>query len=80
MICESFARNDISDAYLSLDGYQLVVRQDGRDTVEGKCRGLLIYVKDSINETRLNIEQFNNTMLLSWRELLYHGEMGKACL
>ena len=48
MICESSARNDISDAYLSIDGYQLVVRQDGRDTMGGKCRGLLIYVKDGI--------------------------------
>ena len=35
MICESFAKSDISDAYLSIDMYQLVVRQDGRDTIEG---------------------------------------------
>ena len=48
MICESFVREDIVDAYLSIDGYQLVVRQHGRDTIQGKCRGLLIYVKDGI--------------------------------
>ena len=58
MICESYARNDISDAYLSLDGYQLVVRQDGRDTLGGRCRGLLIYVRDGINAAKIDNEQF----------------------
>ena len=58
MICESFAKHDISDAYLAIDGYQLVVRQDGRDTMEGKCRGLLIYVKEGINAAKIENEEF----------------------
>ena len=33
----------------SLEGYQCVVRRDGTDTVQGKCRGLLIYCKSSLN-------------------------------
>ena len=58
MICESFARDDISDAYLSIDGYELVVRQDGRDTIGGKCRGLLIYAKDGIKAAKIENKQF----------------------
>ena len=58
MICESFAKHDISDAYLAIEGYQLVVRQDGRDTMEGKCRGLLIYVKEGINAAKIENEEF----------------------
>ena len=59
MICESFARDDISDAYLSIDGYELVVRQDGRDTMGGKCRGLLIYAKDGIKAAKIENKQFD---------------------
>ena len=62
MICESFARQDISNAYLALDGYQLIVRQDGKDTIEGKCRGLLIYVRDGINATKIDEKQFENVV------------------
>ena len=58
MICESFTRDDISDAYLSIDGYELVVRQDGRDTMGGKCRGLLIYAKDGIKAAKIENKQF----------------------
>ena len=60
MICESFVRDDISDAHLSIDGYQLIVRQHGRDTVQGKCRGLLIYVRDGIQATQIIDKQFES--------------------
>ena len=43
-ICEAFTNDAISDAFLALDGYSLVVRADGRDTKDGWCRGILIYV------------------------------------
>ena len=42
-LCETFLRPEITNAQVSLDGYQCVVRQDGNDTISGKCRGLLIY-------------------------------------
>ena len=60
MICESFVRDDISDAYLSLDRYQLIVRKHGRDTVQGKCRSLLIYVRDVIQATQIIDKQFES--------------------
>ena len=62
LICESFVREEISDGYLSIDGYQLVVRQHGRDTVQGKCRGLLIYVRDGIHATQIVDQQFDNVI------------------
>ena len=43
--CEIFCNSDTEDAFLSIDGYSLAVRQDGKDTEKGKCRGLLIYAK-----------------------------------
>ena len=61
-ICESFVKHDISEAYLSLDGYQLIVRQDGRDTVEGKCRGLLIYVREGINAAKIESKDFEGVI------------------
>ena len=36
-LCETFVREDISNALLSLEGYDMVVRKDGLDTVDGKC-------------------------------------------
>ena len=42
MICEAGTHSGISDAYLALAGYNLVVRADGQDTTDGWCRGLLI--------------------------------------
>ena len=53
MIAESFARNDISDAFLSIGGYQTICRRDGRDTAGGRARGLLVYVKEGIPATEL---------------------------
>ena len=55
MICESFCREDITDAFLTLDGYQLCSRRDKRDTEGGRCRGLLIYVKDGNSAAELQL-------------------------
>ena len=59
-ICEASTNNSISDAYLSLDGYNLVVRADGIDTKEGWCRGLLIYVKAGIMAARIESSIMNS--------------------
>ena len=60
MICESFSNKEISDAYLKLDGYELVCRNDGKDTVNGKCRGLLIYALLGLQASRFEIEGAEN--------------------
>ena len=56
MITESFCRADTSDAYLSISGYQLTCRRDGRDTAGGRGRGLLIYVREGISGAELELE------------------------
>ena len=38
MLCETFTRDDISKAFLRIDGYELIVRKNGKDTVNGTAR------------------------------------------
>ena len=59
MITESFCREDISDAYLCIAGYQTICRRDGRDTAGGRGRGLLIYVREGISAGELMLEGGN---------------------
>jgi len=48
MLCETFTRDDISKAFLQIDGYELIVRKDGKDTANGTARGLLIYCRSDL--------------------------------
>ena len=54
-ICETFANDDISDMYLKVDGYEIVSRLDGKDTIRGRTRGLLMYAKLGLQATKLVI-------------------------
>ena len=47
------------NALLALDGYQCIVRKDGTDTVDGKCRGLFIYCKAGIKQAEYTVVGFN---------------------
>ena len=51
-ICEASTNSSISDAFLNIEGYSLLVRADGTDTKDGWCRGLLIYVRVDITAAR----------------------------
>ena len=62
MLCETFAKSDIGDAIIAIDGYDCVVRQDGMDTDRGKCRGLLIYCKVELNATQFVGEGFSDVV------------------
>ena len=59
-ICEASTNNSISNAFLNLDGYSLVVRADGKDTKDGWCRGLLIYLRIDIKAERIESELIDN--------------------
>ena len=50
LICESWCREDISDAFLQLPGYELIpdLRKDRSDTVNGVGGGLLVYAKQGL--------------------------------
>ena len=54
-VCETFANENISDAYLGLVGYEMIVRKDGRDTTNGRTRGLIIYSREGLKASPLNI-------------------------
>ena len=54
-VCESFTNSDIGDALLGVEGYELISRKDGRDTTNGKCRGLLIYAKAGLQAIQCTI-------------------------
>jgi hypothetical protein len=54
-VCESFTNSDIGDAHLGVEGYELISRKDGKDTTRGKCRGLLIYVKQGLQAIECTI-------------------------
>ena len=43
-ITETWTHKDISNEYLSLDGYELVERKDRSDTDRGRGGGILVYV------------------------------------
>ena len=58
-LCETFFRDDISNALLNLPGYDMVVRKDGSDTVGGKCRGLLVYCKTSLRASEFVGKEFS---------------------
>ena len=55
-ICETFCNDQHSDAYLALTGYEIVSRRDGRDTIKGITRGLLIYSKQGLQASELKIK------------------------
>ena len=62
LVNETFCKSDISDAYLKLNGYNIISRQDGRDTIEGRCRGLLIYVKEGLSASKLELRGANRVI------------------
>ena len=61
LINESWTNSDITKAYLTVDGYELVSRKDRLDTSNGRGGGLLIYAKTnlSVEEGLDNSSSFN---------------------
>lgn len=55
-ICEVSTHSGISDTFLAIDGYSLVIRADGSDTKDGGCRGLLVYAREGVLAGRLESE------------------------
>ena len=47
-VVETWTSPKISNAELSLQGYDIIARKDGEDTSHGRGRGILIYVKKGI--------------------------------
>ena len=47
-ICESWGNADLTDSFFSIPGFELVGRDDRKDTTEGIGGGLLLYAKNDI--------------------------------
>ena len=47
-LTETWTNSDISDGFLQLDGYELIVRKDREDTDRGRGGGVLVYVAKRI--------------------------------
>ena len=61
-VCESWTRNDISNAHLNVLNFDLVSRIDRKDTNRGIGGGLLIYAKNGLNVSVLKeeyLDEFN---------------------
>jgi hypothetical protein len=56
LVTESWCNGDISDAYLSLDGYELIpdLRMDRENTAGGRGGGLLVYAKNGLKVLKLD--------------------------
>ena len=59
-VCETFCTDKHTDTFLTIAGYEIVSRRDGKDTANGIARGLLIYCKKGIIATELSIDGSNS--------------------
>jgi hypothetical protein len=59
-VCETFCNDQHSDAYLALPGYEITSRRDGSDTSNGIARGLIIYCREGLQASELNLERTDN--------------------
>jgi hypothetical protein len=64
LITESWCNSDITDAFLSFDGYELQteLRLDRQDTTQGRGGGLLVYVREGVKilscDRKINFHQY----------------------
>jgi hypothetical protein len=56
LVTESWCNSDISDAHLSLDGYEVQpdLRMDGQDTAQDRGRGILVYVCNGVKVLKID--------------------------
>ena len=77
MLCETFARKEIGDALLAIEGYECVVRQDGESTEGGKCRGLLVYCKAELKASEYVGEGFKEVTECAGIQIPWGKSRGK---
>ena len=60
MFAETFANDSLPDHSLSIQGYNITSRRDGRDTNNGRCRGLIIYTRHDIKAIPIHFKEFDD--------------------
>lgn len=67
-VTEAWTNDTIGDAFLGLDGYELIAREDRNDTVGGRGGGVLIYAENSLHIWKIDIESsFNQVAAVKMR-------------
>jgi hypothetical protein len=58
LVTESWCNSEITDAFLSIDGYEVQpdLRTDRQDTAQGRGGGLLVYVKNGLKILKIDME------------------------
>ena len=67
-VTEAWTNDNIGDAYLGVEGYELIAREDRNDTVGGRGGGILVYAKKSLHVWRVeNSTNFNQVAAMRMR-------------
>ena len=48
IVTESWTNESVSNVYLNVNGYDIIERQDRKDTDKGRGGGIIVYVKKSL--------------------------------
>ncbi len=58
LITESWCNSDVTNAFLSIDGYEIQsdLRADREDTAQGRGGGLLVYAKTGLKILKIDTE------------------------
>ncbi len=75
MITESWCNSDVSDAFLSIDGYELQpdLRADREDTAQGRGGGLLVYAKSGMKVLKIDTDSsFQQQCMFLVNDVTFH--------
>ena len=63
-ITETWTHEDIGDDWLKMRGYEMVAREDRKDTSGGRGGGVLVYVRSGVNAWRMDQNPFNQVVTI----------------
>ena len=67
-VTEAWTNESIGDAYLGIEGYELIAREDRNDTTGGRGGGILVYAEKSLNVWKMELEtDFNQIAAVKMR-------------
>ena len=75
IICvnETFNNESVTDAQISIEGYEMIARRDGKDTVGGRCRGLVIYTQEGLGAVRTHHRGEEDVVEAASIEIIWGG-------
>ena len=61
-ITETWTHDEIDDNWLKIKGYEMVAREDRKDTSAGRGGGVLVYVRSGVNAWKVEENAFNQVI------------------